>query len=261
MALPRVIPVLLLRNKGLVKTVKFKEHKYVGDPINAVKIFNEKEVDELAFLDIDASKENREPPYEYLKEIASECFMPLSYGGAVRTLDQIKRLIQSGIEKVIINTEAINNPEFIKAATDAYGSSTIVGAMDVKKTLWGNYQVYSHVKKNTVGLDPVKHAEHLQQLGVGEIFVNNVDHDGMMNGYDFTLVSKITHAVNVPVIACGGCGSVSDIDRVINESGARGAAAGSFFVFHGKHRAVLITYPEYKVLEALFNKVGEKTLS
>src|SRR5690242_18464573 len=128
MAIPRVVPVLLLRNKGLVKTVKFKDHKYIGDPINAVKIFNEKEVDELAFLDIDASRENREPPYDFLKEIASECFMPLSYGGAVRSIDQIKRLIQSGIEKIIINTQALENPNFVRAATDAFGSSTIVGA-------------------------------------------------------------------------------------------------------------------------------------
>lgn len=253
MAIPRVIPVLLLRNKGLVKTVKFKDHKYVGDPINAVKIFNEKEVDELTFLDIDASKEGREPPFEYLKEIASECFMPLSYGGAIKTMDQIRSLIQSGIEKVVINTEALNNPQFIKEAADSFGSSTIVGAMDVKKNFWGHYQVYSHVKKNTLNLDPLKHSEHLQRLGVGEILVNNVDNDGMMSGYDLDLVSKITHNVDVPVIAIGGCGSINDINKVINQAKAAAAAAGSFFVFHGKHRAVLITYPEYKILEGMFN--------
>lgn len=254
MALPRVIPVLLLRNKGLVKTVKFKEHKYVGDPINAVKIFNEKGVDELCFLDIDASREGREPNYDYLKEIATECFMPLSYGGAIKTLDQMKRLIQSGIEKMVLNTQALEKPEVVQAAADAFGSSTIVGAMDVKKNLFGKYQVYSHVKKATISLDPTKHAEHLQQLGVGEIFLNNVDHDGMLNGYDFELVSKITHAVDVPVIASGGCSSVDDIDKVINQSKAAAAAAGSFFVFHGKHKAVLITYPEYQVLDKIFSK-------
>lgn len=253
MALPRVIPVLLLRNKGLIKTVKFKEHKYVGDPINAVKIFNEKGVDELCFLDIDASREGKEPNYDYLKEIATECFMPLSYGGAIKTLDQMKRLIQSGIEKMILNTQALEKPEVIRAASDAFGSSTIVGAIDVKKNLFGKYQVYSHVKKATLSLDPVKHAEHLQQLGVGEIFLNNVDHDGMLNGYDFELVSKITHAVDVPVIACGGCSSVEDIDKVINQSKAAAAAAGSFFVFHGKHKAVLITYPEFETLNKVFN--------
>lgn len=254
MALPRVIPVLLLRNKGLVKTVRFKEHKYIGDPINAVKIFNEKGVDELCFLDIDASRESREPNYAYLREIATECFMPLSYGGAIKTLNQMKRLIQSGIEKMIVNTQVLDNPEIIRAATDAFGSSTIVGAMDVKKNLWGKYQVYSHVKRTTLSIDAVSHAERLQSLGVGEIFLNNVDHDGMMNGYDLELVHSITDAVDVPVIACGGCSSVTDIDRVINESNSSAAAAGSFFVFHGKHRAVLITYPEYSILEAIFNR-------
>ncbi|MGE0770185.1 MAG: AglZ/HisF2 family acetamidino modification protein [Cyclobacteriaceae bacterium] len=253
MALPRVIPVLLLRNKGLVKTIKFKDHRYVGDPINAVKIFNEKGVDELCFLDIDASREHREPNYNYLSEIASECFMPLSYGGAITSVDQMKRLIQSGIEKMVLNTVALENPEVVRQAADAFGSSTIVGAMDVKKNMWGKYQVYAHPRKTTISLDPVAHAEQLQRLGVGEIFLNNVDHDGMMNGYDLELVSRITHAVDVPVIACGGCSSIHDIDKVINQSHAAAAAAGSFFVFHGKHRAVLITYPEFRGLNAIFN--------
>lgn len=252
MALPRVIPVLLLRNRGLVKTVKFKEHKYVGDPINAVKIFNEKEVDELCFLDIDASKEGREPPFDYLREIAGECFMPLSYGGAVRSIDHIRRLIQSGIEKVVINTQAIINPDFIREATDTFGSSTIVGAMDIKKNFWGKYHVYSHAQKTTLSVEPVEHAVALQKMGVGEIFVNNVDHDGMMNGYDFNIIKDITRSIDVPVIACGGGSSIEDIDRVINESGASAAAAGSFFVFHGKHRAVLITYPDYATLRRIF---------
>lgn len=252
MALPRVIPVLLLRNKGLVKTVKFREHKYVGDPINAVKILNEKEVDELCFLDIDASKENREPPFEYLKEIASECFMPLSYGGAVGSIEHIKRLIQSGIEKVVINTQAIENPDFVRLAADIFGSSTIVGAIDIKKNFWGKYHVYSHGKKTTLSLEPVEHAETLQSLGVGEIFVNNVDHDGTMTGYDLDIISAVTRAIDVPVIACGGCSSIGDIDKVINEAGASAAAAGSYFVFHGKHRAVLITYPEYTTLMKIF---------
>lgn len=252
MALPRVIPVLLLRNKGLVKTLKFKEHKYIGDPINAVKILNEKEVDELCFLDIDASKDNREPSYDYLKEIASECFMPLSYGGAVSSLDQIRRLIQSGIEKIVINTQALEDPAFVKAATQSFGSSTIVGAIDIKKNFWGNYHVYSHVKRTTLPIEPIAHAEALQELGVGEIFVNNVDHDGMMDGYDWDVISKITRAIDIPLIACGGCSSIDDINRVINEGGASAAAAGSFFVFHGKHKAVLITYPEYATLKKIF---------
>lgn len=253
MALPRVIPVLLLRNKGLVKTVKFAEHKYIGDPVNAVKVFNEKDVDELCFLDIDASREGREPPFRYLEQIASECFMPLSYGGAVRSIEQIRKLIQSGIEKIIINTQALENPEFVRSACDTFGSSTIVGAMDVKKNFWGKYHVYVHAKRTTLAVEPVEYAGTLQQLGVGEILVNNVDHDGMMNGYDINLVSRISQAIDVPLIACGGCGSIEDIDKVINEGGASAAAAGSFFVFHGKHRAVLITYPEYHKLSAFFD--------
>jgi cyclase len=254
MAIARVIPVLLLRNKGLVKTVRFKEHKYVGDPINAVRIFNEKSVDELCFLDIDASREGREPNYDYLKEIATECFMPLSYGGGIRSLDQMKRLIQSGIEKMVLNHQALENPDILRASTDAFGSSTIIGAMDVKKNLWGKYQVYSHVKRATTGIDPVQYAVKLQELGIGEIFLNNVDNDGMLNGYDFELVSTITAAVDVPVISCGGCSSLMDIDRVINKSRASAAAAGSFFVFHGKHKAVLITYPEYSSIQEIFAK-------
>lgn len=252
MAIPRVIPVLLLRNKGLVKTVKFKDQKYVGDPINAVKIFNEKGVDELCFLDIDATREGREPQYDYLKEIATECFMPLSYGGGIRSIEQMRRLIQSGIEKVVVNTLALEEPETVRAAADSFGSSTIVGAIDVKRSLFGGYQVYSHVKKALLGIDPVSYAVDLAQLGVGEIFLNSVDRDGMLMGYDHELVKRITQAVDVPVIACGGCSSIDDIDKVVNDSQASAAAAGSFFVFHGRHRAVLITYPDYSVLEQIF---------
>ncbi len=246
MAFPRVIPVLLLRNKGLVKTVKFKKPTYVGDPFNAVKIFNEKEVDELIFLDIDASKENREPPYDYLKDVASECFMPLGYGGGVKNIQQIKRLIQSGIEKICINTQTFENPSFVRSATDAFGSSTIVGSMDVKKNIWGKYQVY--VKGGTVNthMEPLEYAEKLQGLGIGELFVNHIDRDGTMQGYDINLIREISNAADVPVIACGGAGKFDDLIEVIKEGHASAAAAGSLFVFHGKHRAVLITYPEYQ---------------
>lgn len=252
MAIPRVIPVLLLRNKGLVKTYKFKEHKYIGDPFNAVKIFNEKEVDELVFLDIDASKEGREPPYDYLQHIAAQCFMPLTYGGAVSSVSQIRKLIQSGIEKVVINHSALANPDFVRMAADAFGSSTIVGGIDVKKNLFGNPLVYSHVRKKTLSLDPVEYASNLQRLGVGEIFVNSVDNDGVMNGYDIATIRKIADAVDIPVIACGGAGSVNDLEQVVKQGHASAAAAGSLFVFHGKHRAVLITYPEYNLLKTIF---------
>ncbi|MEX1238376.1 MAG: AglZ/HisF2 family acetamidino modification protein [Cyclobacteriaceae bacterium] len=254
MALPRVIPILLLRNKGLVKSIRFKDHKYIGDPINTVKILNEKEVDELAFIDIDASRENREPNYQLLSEIASECFMPLAYGGGVSSLKQIRILIQSGIEKIIINHHALVNPGFVKSAIDAFGSSTIVGAMDIKKNFFGSYQVYTHVGTKSLSKDAVTYAESLEALGVGELLVNNVDLDGMMSGYDLSIVKKIAEAVDIPVIACGGAGTVDDIDRVINQANASAAGAGSMFVYRGKHRAVLITYPEYKILNEIFRK-------
>lgn len=252
MALPRVIPVLLLRKKGLVKTVHFRDARYVGDPFNAVKIFNEKEVDELVVLDIDAARERREPPYEYLREIASECFMPLAYGGGVKTIDQIKKLIQSGIEKIVINTEAIANPAFVEEACKQFGSSTIIGAMDVKKNIWGTRKVYQHCDGKTLSPDPVDYAMKLEQLGVGEIFVNSVDRDGTRQGYDHDLIAAITARVGVPVIACGGCSGLDDIKKAVHESGAKAAAAGSFFVFHGKHQAVLITYPSYESLREIF---------
>lgn len=248
MALPRVIPVLLLSGKGLVKTVKFKDPKYIGDPINAVKIFNEKEVDEILLLDIRATKEKRDPDYNYLKEIVSECFSPITYGGAITSVEQIKRIIQSGIEKVAINAAAISSPDFIKQASDSFGSSTIVGAIDIKRNFWKKYAVYSYVENKTMNLDPVVYAEKLQQLGVGELFINNVDRDGTMEGYDHEIIQRITHHVDIPVIACGGCSGIPDIVTVIKQDGASAAAAGSLFVFHGKHRAVLITYPDYELI-------------
>lgn len=252
MALPRVIPVLLLRKKGLVKTIHFRDSRYVGDPFNAVKIFNEKEVDELVVLDIDAAREKRDPSYDYLKEIASECFMPLAYGGGVKTIDQIKKLIQSGIEKIVINTEALANPVFVEEACKQFGSSTIIGAMDVKKNIWGTRKVYQHRDAKTLSHDPIDYARKLEQLGVGEIFVNSVDRDGTRQGYDHDLIAGITAQVGVPVIACGGCSGLDDIKKAVRESGAKAAAAGSFFVFHGKHQAVLITYPSYESLREIF---------
>jgi len=248
MALPRIIPVLTLRNKGLVKTVRFREHRYVGDPMNAVRIFNEKEVDELILADIDASREGREPDYDFIREIATECFSPIAYAGGVTTTTQIKRLIQSGVEKIVINTGAIANPKFISEAVENFGSSTIVGAIDVNKNMFGKYGVYYQGGSKGAGKDPVAWAVELVKLGVGEIFVNSIDRDGTMSGYDHALIKRVTSAVDVSVIACGGARDLDDCVQVIRESGASAAAAGSLFVFHGKQRAVLITYPEYKTI-------------
>ena len=254
MAIPRVIPVLLLKNNGLVKTTQFKDSKYVGDPLNAVKIFNEKEVDELIFLDILATPENKKPPLDFLKQVAEECFMPLSYGGGITTVDEIRDILKVGVEKVIINTHAVEHPEFAKKAVERYGSSTICISIDVKKNFWGKYEIHTRGGKHNTKIDPVKFAIEMDQAGVGEIMINSIDRDGMMKGYDLDLVSRITKEVGMPVIACGGAASLDDFSGAIHQSGAAAVAAGSMFVFHGKHRAVLISYPEQADLKKIFNQ-------
>tara|TARA_R110000744_G_scaffold317240_1_gene423888 strand:+ start:1214 stop:1978 length:765 start_codon:yes stop_codon:yes gene_type:complete len=243
MALKRIIPCLLLRDKGLVKTIKFKNSTYIGDPLNAVKIFNEKEVDELIFLDIDAAQANKEPPYELIKDIATECFMPFCYGGGVKTIDQIRKLLASGTEKVAINSEAYNRPDFIKEAAQVFGSSTIVVSMDYKKNLFGRTYVYVYGGRKNTKIDPVSYAMKMEELGAGELMVNSIDHDGTMSGYDIEMTRKITDAVSIPVIASGGAGHLNDFKKAFQQANASAAAAGSFFVFQGKKRGVLISYP------------------
>ena len=240
---PRVIPCLLLRGRGLYKTVKFADPKYVGDPVNAVKIFNEKEVDELILLDITATPERREPNYELIADIASECFMPLGYGGAVTKIEQIRKLHRTGVEKVTMNTAAFNDRRLVEESCDVFGSSSIVAAIDVKKTLFGKYEVWIAGGRINTKEDPVKYAEELARLGVGEILVNSIDRDGTMGGYDLALLKKISAAVDTPVIACGGGGSLEHIRQAIAEAHVSAVAAGSLFVVHGRHKAVLINYP------------------
>lgn len=247
---PRVIPCLLLRGTGLYKTVRFSDPKYVGDPINAVKIFNEKEVDELLLLDITATPEKREPNYELIGDIAGECFMPLGYGGGVTSLEQIRRLHRMGVEKVSLNTAAFHDRRLVAESCDMFGSSSIVAAIDVKKTLFGKYEVWVGGGKVNTKEDPVRYAEQLAKLGVGEILVNAIDRDGTMTGYDTALLKKVASAVDTPVIACGGAGTLEHI-RAALEAGVSAAAAGSMFVFHGKHKAVLINYPPPSELERL----------
>lgn len=239
----RVIPCLLLRGHGLVKTRKFKDPVYVGDPVNAVRIFSEKEVDELVILDIDASREGREPNYELVAEIAGECFMPVAYGGGISTLAQARKLIRCGIEKVVINSASVESTDFIREIADVFGSQAVVGSIDAKKTLLGGHRVF--VKSGTIDakLKPEDHAAILEQAGAGEIFLNSIDSDGQMQGFDLPLIQKVAHRVNVPLIACGGAGTVTHLREAIIEGGASAVAAGSMFVFHGKHRAVLINYP------------------
>jgi cyclase len=245
----RIIPCLLLKNKGLVKTIKFKEPTYVGDPINTIKIFNEKEVDELIFLDIEASKESRWPSLRRISEIATECFMPFCYGGGIKTLDQIRIILSLGAEKVAINNQAILNPSLIKEAAEEFGSQSIVVSIDVKKDVFKRYRVFEHVKEKTTKIDPVEFAVKMNQMGAGELMVNSVDRDGTMQGYNIDLLKKITSAVDIPVIACGGAGKIDDFYEAVNTGGASAVAAGSFFVFYGKHRAVLINYPSEQEIE------------
>ena len=247
----RVIPCLLLKGSGLVKTVKFKDPSYVGDPINAVKIFNEKEVDELIVLDITASRENKGPAFSTIEDIASECFMPVAYGGGVTTVEQARRIVWMGVEKVVINTATLRGTDLVTGISDQIGASSTVVAIDVKKDLLGRYRVYDAAHEKTTDLDPVTHAERVVAAGAGEVFVNDVGRDGTRKGFDLDLVRRMTSALDVPVIVCGGAGSLEDV-KAAADSGASGVAAGSLFVYVGKHRAVMINYPQYSALRSLF---------
>lgn len=247
----RVIPVLLLKNKGLVKTVKFDQPKYIGDPINAVKIFNDKEVDELVLLDIEASKNHTKPDFERIKDIASECFMPLAYGGGITELEDIKKLFSLGVEKVIINSAALTSMDLIKSAAEIFGNQSIVISIDSTKNLWGKHQIYTHSRMKHNRSDLIAYALEAEQSGAGEIIINSVDHDGTMKGYDLPLIQKVSTAVSVPVVACGGAGELNDFRKAV-DAGASAVAAGSFFVFHGPHKAVLINFPSHKQLKDLF---------
>jgi cyclase len=246
----RIIPVLLLHKGNLVKSVKFKDYKYVGDPINAVRIFNDKEVNELVLIDIDASREKKAPDIKHITNIASEAFMPVAYGGGVSNSTQVKEIFYNGVEKVIFNTAAIEQPGLITATANQFGSSSTVVSIDVKKTLLGGYKVYgSNGQKNT-GKDPVNFAKEMESAGAGEIFINSIDADGTMGGYDINLIKKVADAVSVPVIACGGAGSMQHFKEAV-QAGASAVAAGSFFVFQGRHKAVLITYPNPAELQKM----------
>jgi cyclase len=245
----RVIPSLLLRDERLVKTRKFSNPKYVGDPINAIRIFNEKEVDELMVLDIEASKERREPNYELVEQFAGECFMPLCYGGGIRTLEQVRRLFALGVEKVCLQTAALEDLSLIKDLANEFGSQSVLVSLDVKKNWLGKRRMYAAATGGFISRPWMDFLHLAVTAGVGEIVVNAVDCDGMMEGMDLELVHEAS-TLPVPIIAMGGVGSLSDIKAAV-DAGASAVAAGAFFVFHGPHRAVLITYPEYKELEEL----------
>jgi cyclase len=249
----RVIPCLLLQDGGLVKTQQFRRPRYVGDPINAVRIFNDKYVDELVFLDIDASRTGAEPNYDLIQRIAGECFMPLCYGGGIRTLDHARRIVAMGVEKIAVNSMAIDNTALLSAMSAELGASSVVAGIDVKRDFFGRNRVFHPGKRRLTRLDPVEHAKALVRAGAGEIFLNSVDRDGQGTGFDNDLIAHVSAAVNVPVIACGGAGGLADM-RTAVQSGASAAAAGSMFVFYGPHRAVLINYPAYASVRELFSK-------
>lgn len=247
----RVIPTLLLRNQGLVKTIQFKNPTYVGDPINAVKIFNEKECDELIILDINATPEKREPQFSLIEDIATEAFMPFAYGGGLKNLDQVKRLLGAGAEKVVLNSSLFESPKLISEIAEIYGAQAVVASIDVKKNFWGKYEVLSHSANKNQKRDPVSWAQELEKLGAGEIYLNSIDHDGMMSGYDLKLIRAVADAVSIPVIAAGGAGKLEDFKFAVSEGHASAVSAGSMFVFHGRHRAVLISYPSSAEIESI----------
>ena len=238
----RVIPVLLIHKAGLIKSIKFKNYQYVGDPLNAVKIFNEKEIDEIVVLDIDATREGRGPAMLRIKEIASEAFIPLAYGGGISTLEQIKELFFLGVEKIIINYQAFKNPSLIREAADLVGSQSVVVSIDVKKNLFGKYKVHLMNGTDNTGMAPEVFARKVQEAGAGEIFLNSIDRDGMYTGYDLELIKTVSGILTIPLVICGGASSIDDFKPAIQQ-GASAIAAGSIFVFQKPHKAVLISYP------------------
>jgi cyclase len=246
----RVIPILLLHKNGLIKSVQFKKYQYVGDPINAVKIFNDKEVDELSIIDISASKEKRKPNIAIINKIASEAFMPLSYGGGITNVDQVKDILFTGIEKVIINKAAMVYPNLINQIAQRFGSQSVVVSIDVKKNIWGKYMVYTDNGTTNSKINPIEYAKQCEQKGAGEILLNAINNDGTYKGYDIEILKSITESLSIPVIACGGASSVDDFKKAIQQGGASAVSAGSMFVFQRPHNAVLISYPDQKELEA-----------
>jgi imidazole glycerol-phosphate synthase subunit HisF len=249
----RVIPCLLIHEGGLVKTQKFTDPRYVGDPINAIRIFNEKEVDELLVLDIDASKERRGPKFEVIKELAGECFMPLAYGGGITSADQVQRLFALGVEKVSVQTAALSDLKLVTEIARRYGSQAVVISIDVKKNLIGQHKLYAAVAGKAASQDWLDFLHRAVDAGAGEVLLNSVDRDGTMSGMDLPLIQRAAAACSVPLIASGGVGSVADIKAAV-VAGASAVAAGAFFVYYGKHRAVLITYPRYEELVELLDR-------
>ena len=249
---PRVIPVLLLRGQGLVKSRQFKNHRYIGDPVNAVRIFNDLQADELIFLDILATKEKRTISTDFVKNVGEEANMPFAVGGGINSINQIREILHAGAEKVVLNTGAIHHPEFVRQAADMFGSSTITVCIDVKKKFLGTEQVWTVGASKATGKSPVSVAVEMEKQGAGELIIQSIENDGMMQGYDIPLIRKISEAVTIPVVALGGAGTKIDFKQAIDEGYASAVAAGSMFVYHGPRNAVLVNYPSPEQLSELF---------
>lgn len=252
---PRIIPVLLIDDRDLVKTVQFDKKTYLGDPVNAVKIFNRKRIDELAVLDISATKKGIAPDWELLQDIASQAFMPLSYGGGITDVEQVRHLLAIGYEKVVVNTALVKNPALIEEAVALAGSQSVVASIDVKRVS-GQYKCVIEDGTEIIDVSPIHLAQQAEKMGVGEILLNSVDCDGMMQGYDVSLVQSVSTAVKIPVTACGGAGGIKDLKCVLEEGKAHAAAAGSMFVYYGKLKAVLINFPteEELICNGIYNR-------
>jgi cyclase len=248
----RIIPCLLIKNTGLYKTIRFKNPRYLGDPINTLRLFNGKEADEIVILDISAYTNGTGPNLDYIKRLTGECFMPLCYGGGITSLKHIEALFKAGVEKVAFNTALYFNPKLINEAAQNFGSQSIVASIDVKKGLFGSYSVFTMAGSKEIKCDPIQYAKRAEELGVGEILLTSIDRDGMMNGYDYGLIHRVASAVNIPVVASGGAGQLSDCVKAVN-AGASAAAAGSLFVYYGPLRAVLINYPTQDELTLAFS--------
>ena len=249
---PRIIPVLLLKDNGLVKSTKFKNYKYIGDPINAVRIFNELYADEIVFLDIEATKKGKLIDLQLVREIGEEANMPFGVGGGVKTLDDIQKLIQAGAEKVIICSEALQRPEFIREASDAFGSSTISVCLDLGKAFFGGTKLFSHCGTKKHVISPLDFAKQMEGFGAGEIIIQSIEFDGMMNGYNYSESISIAKSITIPVTILGGAGKLSDVRSTHEQFIFNGYAAGSLFLYQGVHRGVLINYPEKELLKSLF---------
>lgn len=242
MYLPRVIPVLLLQKSSLVKSIGFSKHKYIGDPINAVRIFNDLKADEIIFLDTEASVQKRLISLDFVKDVGEEANMPFGVGGGIKTLDDIEKIIKSGAERVIICTAAVHDPGFVEEACRQFGSSTVAVCMDVKKRFLKGNVVWTHAGTSATSMDPLTFARRMEDAGVGEIVVQSIDRDGTMAGYDLELIRSVSETLKIPVVALGGAGGPADLERAFNEGYVNGLAAGSIFVYHGTKRGVLINY-------------------